>query len=58
MDENDAAVHRAVDLVYRAADNAEQHAYGGDDGATEYFEWLLETARNLKKFADIHHPQL
>lgn len=58
MDETDAAIHLAVDLVYRAVDQAEQHAYGGHDESTEYFEWLLETARSLKKFADIYHPKL
>lgn len=58
MDEDDAAIHQAVDLVYRAVDQAEQHAHVGDDESTKYFEWMLETARSLKKFADIHHPKL
>jgi ABC-type cobalt transport system substrate-binding protein len=56
MDADDAAVHRAVELVYHEADANEQYV-GADDSADEHFRNLLETARMLKWYADIYHPQ-
>jgi len=57
MDADDAAVRRAIELVYHEADRSEQYV-GADESADEHFEKLLETARMLKWYADIYHPEV